>query len=274
VLEALYAVQVGLVMSFLLAASIFALQRQRFLLAGFLTAFCTIKPQVTLLIILYILVWSVYNLGQRGRYCAGFFLTLGLLVAAALAAQTDWIQSWIRTVLAYHRYTPPSLVTVVLTSSLGRIAGPTTLFLIAGAMICAVMLMWRNRAAAGTSLKFLLTLSILLTITVITAFSAQAVYDHLILLPGVLLLLRHRHQIASSGRVPRVLLVVGAIALLWPPATAIMLIALRPLIPATYFFTSYVFTLPLRTAASLPFVVLALLIYAERFTLAGPQESF
>jgi hypothetical protein len=39
------------------------------------------------------------------------------------------------------------------------------------------------------------------------------------------------------------------------------------------FFTSAVLTLPIRTAASLPFAVLALLIYATRITPAGNQES-
>lgn len=273
VLEALYAVQVGLIVSFLLAASMLALQRERFLFAGFLSALSTIKPQVILLVVLYALVWSLHNRGNRVRYCAGFFLTLGLLVAAALAVQPDWIQSWIRTLLAYHQYTPPSLVTEVLTSPLGRASGPATFLLVAGSMIFAIMLVWRNRATAATSFEFQLTVSILLAITTISLLSAQAVYDHLILLPGVILLLRHRREISSAGRVPHILLVLSAIVLFWPWAAAMMLIALRPLMPATYLFNSAVFALPIRTAASLPFAVLALLFYAMRITTAERQES-
>jgi hypothetical protein len=274
VLEALYAVQVALIVSFLLAASMLALQRQRFLFAGFLSALGTIKPQVILLVILYVLVWSLHDRRHRGRYFAGFFLTLGLLVAAALAVQPDWIQSWIRTLQAYHEYTPPPLVTEVLTSSLGRASSPATLLLVVGAMIFAAMLVWHNRSTEATSSRFRLTLSVLLTITIITALSAQAVYDHLILLPGILLLLRNRREIGSGGRVPRVLMTLGVIVLSWPWVAAIMLIALRPLIPTTYFATSAVLTLPIRTAASLPFAVLALLVYATRLTDDGSQELF
>src|SRR5258708_1845592 len=158
-------------------------------------------------------------------------------------------------------------------STIGRASGPATFLLIVAAMIFSVMLVWRNRASAATSLEFRLTLSILLTITTITLLSSQAVYDHLILLPGILLLLRHRREISAVGRVPRALMALGAIVLLWPWAAAMMLIALRPLLPATSFFNITVFTLPIRTAASLPFAVLALLVHATRITQSESQES-
>lgn len=273
VLEALYAVQVGLLVSFLLAASVLALQRQRFLFAGILAALSTIKPQVVFLVILYALLWSLHDRRQRARYFAGFFLSLGALVVAALAAQPNWIQSWMRTVAAYRQYTPPSLVAEVLTSSLGRASGAITFLVVAGALVFSLIIIWRNRSTSATSFKFQLGVSVLLAITTITALSAQAVYDHLILLPGILLLLQHRREIFCAGRIAQVLMILGAIVLLWPWAAAIALIALRPLLPAASFFSTAVLTLPIRTAASLPFVVLALLFYATRITPAGTQES-
>ena len=85
-LEALFSAQLGLLVAFLLAASVLALQRNRFLLAGILMAITTIKPQVTALAILYCLLWSLYDWRIRGRFCIGFFSTLTLLFGASLVS--------------------------------------------------------------------------------------------------------------------------------------------------------------------------------------------
>jgi len=265
VLEALYAVQLGLVVAFLLAASIFALQRSRFLVAGILMALTTIKPQVTLLVASYVLLWSLSDWRRRRNYCMGLFATLITLIGAALALLPNWIYSWIHSILAYHSYTTPPLLTEVLTRPLGaRVAGPATFLLFAGSMTFAAILAWRNRTAAAASLEFWLTLSLLLSLTTITLLPGQAVYDHLALLPGILLLLRRRREILSAGPVPTVLAVVGAVVLFWPSVGAFALIVLRPLLAPPFFFSRAVFDFPIRTAASLPFAVLALLAWMLR----------
>jgi hypothetical protein len=71
-LEALFSAQLGLLVAFLLAASVRPLQRNRFLLAGILMAITTIKPQVTALAILYFLLWSLHDWRIRGRFCVDF----------------------------------------------------------------------------------------------------------------------------------------------------------------------------------------------------------
>ena len=181
----------GLLVAFLLAASILALQRGRLLLAGILMALTTIKPQVSVLAIFYLVLWSLWDWRKRGRYCVGFFSTLLLLFATSLAVWPHWIQSWTHALVAYHRYTTPVLVSEVLTSHLPPGAvGPATLILTAGLMIVAVVIAWRNSSASPDSHEFSTTLSLLLAITVITLLPGQAVYDHVILLPGVLLLAR------------------------------------------------------------------------------------
>jgi hypothetical protein len=273
-LEALYAVQLGLIVAFLLAASIFALRRGRLLIAGILMALTTIKPQVTLLVIFYVLLWSLSDFRRRGNYCIGLFTTLIVLVGGALAVSPNWIHSWVHRVMAYHSYTTPALLTEVLTKPLGApFAGPATLLLFAGSIILAAILSWRNRMAGTTSVEFWLTLSLLLSLTTITLLPGQAVYDHLELLPGILLVLRHRRNLVSAGSVPTILVAVSAVVLFWPWAAAFALIALRPLLSAQFFYAPAVFALPIRTAASLPFAVLALLVYAKKLNLAGNQEA-
>jgi glycosyl transferase family 87 len=273
-LEGLYAGQSGLLVAFLLSASLLAIQRHRFLLAGILMALTTIKPQMTALPILYFLLWSADDWRARSRFVFGFFSTLVLLVGSSLAVMPRWIPSWTHTMLAYRHYTAPPLVTEVLTSPLGpRWSGPATLVLTAASILIAVSLAWRNRSAAFGSFAFWITLSLLLSITTIAILPGQAVYDHLILLPAILLLVRDWGKLHDAGPVPRAMQAVGVLLLLWPLIAAFTLIGLRAwLAPATLYSTA-VFSLPLRTAASLPFAVLALLAWTMRVSQVRNQEA-
>jgi hypothetical protein len=134
-------------------------------------------------------------------------------------------------------------------------------------------LAWRKRQASPESLDFWLTLSLLLAITSVCLLPGQAIYDHVILLPGIFLLLRYRRELHCAGRIPRILLVVGAVILFWPWAAAFGLIAVRHWLAAGTFDSSTVFALPIRTAASLPFAVLALLVCAAQIKLSGNPEA-
>jgi hypothetical protein len=104
----------------------------------------------------------------------------------------------------------------------------------------------------------------LLAITTITILPGQAVYDHLILLPAILLLVRYRQAIAAAGGAARDLVRIGFLVLFWPWIAAFPLIVLRPWIPPGYFYSVPVFSLPLRAAAPLPFLTLALLAWMWR----------
>lgn len=266
-LEGLYAGQLGLMVAFLLAAAILALQRDRFLLAGILMALTTIKPQVTALVILYLLLWSLHDWRARGRFCLGMFSTLVLLVGTSLAVSPHWIQSWIHTVLAYRHYTRPPLVFEVLTSPLGpRLADPAAIVLTAASIIFCIWAAWLNRAAASSSLAFWFTLTLSLTITTITILPGQAVYDHLILIPGILVLARHRRNLCDSGPLPRALFWISSFVLLWPWIAAFGMIVVHPWLSPSL-------SLPLRSAASLPFAVLALLAWTWRVNAVTSQES-
>lgn len=273
VLEGLYAGQLGLLVAFLLAASILAMQRGRLLLAGILMALTTIKPQVTLLAIFYLVLWSFWDWRRGWHYCAGFFSTLLLLFATSLAAWPHWIQSWTHALTAYHHYTTPALVNEVLTSHLPPgVIEPATVILIAALMIVAVVIAWRSRSAASDSPEFWMTLSLLLAITAITLLPGQAVYDHVILLPGILVLARRWRELTSS-RIQRMLLATAAALLLWPWLAALILIALRPLLTHEQFYSTPILSLPIRTAAVFPFIVLGLLALAMRGDSTAHQEA-
>jgi len=267
-LEALFAGQLGLLVAFLLAASVLALQRSKFLLAGVLLALTTIKPQVTALAICYLLLWAITEWRTRRRLILGFFAITAVLLGTSLAVLPHWISSWIHTILAYRHYTRPPLVTEVLTSPLGpHLSGPATLVLTALSVILAITIAWRNRSVDSRSFRFWLALSTVLAITTITILPGQAVYDDLILIPGILLLVRHRRALLRSSPAARMLSLVGLVVLLWPWIAAFALIVLRPMIPTATFDSTPVFSLPIRAAASLPFAVLALLAWTWKLNL-------
>ncbi len=259
-LEGLYAGQLGLLVGFLLAAAILALVRGRLLLGGMLLAVTTIKPQMTLLAIVYLCMWSMHDWRRRWQFSVAFFATVLLLVGASLAVWPHWIQAWTQVVLGYHHYAMPPLITVLLASSLGSYGGTVV---IAISLIAALLLAWRNRDAPAGSQEFWLTLSLLLAITTVTLLPGQSICDHIILLPGIFLL-ASRKQSQNSSPIFRTLLAISVAVLLWPWVSALCLITLRPFLSAELFFSKAVFVLPLRTAAAFPFVVLGLLTMARR----------
>lgn len=273
-LEGLYACQLGLLVAFLLAASIRLIQHDRLLPAGVLLALTTIKPQVTALVIAYLLLWAVYDWRARRRFVVGLISAIALLVGASLWVQPRWIQSWLATVQAYHHYTAAPLVTQVLTSPLGpRFSGTASTALTIASVIGALVLAWRNRSAPADSGRFLLTLGVILAITTIVILPGQAIYDHVVLLPGILLLCSGWYKLRDSGRIPRMFFGLGTIILLWPWAAATALLVLQPLFGRGALNSSQILSAPLRTSASLPFVVLVLLVWMWRLNAGRIEES-
>jgi hypothetical protein len=267
-LEAFFALQPGLFCGFFLAAAALALRRNRLSMAGALTALTLIKPQMTLLVTAYLLLWSASD-RRRAKFCVGFFAVTITLMAAALWIWPHWVGEWLAIVRGYHRYAMPPLIMVMLGGNLGKYFGP---FAITGALGAGIVVGWKNRRADSNSLRFWFTLSLLLIITSVTLLPGQAIYDHVILIPGILLFTRYRSELRNAGRVPRAVLTAGTLVLFWQWMTAFVLVALRPWSPAVS--EVAVFTLPLRMATSLPFAVLALVAYSMRIIpMSDPERA-
>lgn len=74
-------------------------------LAGILMAFVTVKPQVVVLIVAFILIWGVVQ--RRWRMIVWFLGTMALLVAMGILFLPDWILQNLREVMRYASYNPP-----------------------------------------------------------------------------------------------------------------------------------------------------------------------
>lgn len=267
-LEAFFAEQPGLLVGFFLAASALALRRGRLLLAGILLSLSLIKPQVTLVATLYLLLWSFAD-RKRAQLWMGFSFITVSLAAASFLVWPHWLREWIEILLGYHRYALPPLVTVLLGPGLGARLGP---IFIAALFLISARIAWQNRCASVESKAFWLTLSLLLVVTSLALLPGQAIYDHIILIPGILILLRDRHQLRDAGRVPRALLTVGALVLFWQWIAAFALLCIR-FFSLSAFNSYMIFSLPIRTAASLPFAVLALLVWTWRLSVTSQATS-
>lgn len=269
VLEGLFAEQMGLLVGFLLAASLATLVEGRLFLSGSLLALTLIKPQMTALVVVYFLLWSFAEWRIRRRFMGGFLTMSGLLGVSTLLLWPRWIPEWLHVVFGYRQYSTPPLVCYLLGDKMGSLLGP---FVIAALLVTAIALAWRMRHASVASTEFALSVSLTLAVTAITLLPGHAVYDHILLLPGVILIGLSCRGFASSSRAFRVVLGVTAFALFWQWMVAPLVIAMRPIF-SHQLFVSAMLTLPIRTAGSIPFGVLALLGLMMRQVMRGQEAA-
>ena len=253
-LEALFAEQAGLIVGFLLAAALLALAGSKLWQAGCLLALTTVKPQMCVLLILYLLMWAMADWRQRWTFSASFIGTLAALTVAAMLVWPNWIAGWLRVLLAYRHYSRPPL--------LGALSGSYPgLILIAVVLAGSLAFAWRRRQLFPESAQFGMTIALLLAITTITLLPAHAVYDHIILLPGIIVVARSWSEVSRRSIAFRGMLALAAGVILWPGLAALIVVGMQTVAPGSV--TAILF-LPLRTAAAMPFVLLALLFLMAR----------
>jgi Glycosyltransferase family 87 len=260
-MEGLYAGQVGLIVGFLLAASFAALSKDRLFLSGSLFAFTLIKPQMSVVVAAYLLSWSFSKWRERRRFTQGFLIWSTVFIGLSLLVWPHWIPQWLHVLSGYGGYSPPPLITYSLGPSLGPRIGPALVIVLLGA---AMILIWRMRRAAVASPNFMLTVSLLLALTSITLLPGQAVYDHVVLLPGILLTIWKWRPVAATSRAFGVVLLAGALALFWQWIVVVPLLALRYFLSPAQFFSSGLYLVPYHAAASVPLAVAAVLGYLIR----------
>ena len=68
-----------------------SLSRGQLTLAGVLVALGTIKPQIAVLLVIGLALWTLGDLSRRWRFLAGFGTTMLILFATAFALLPDWL---------------------------------------------------------------------------------------------------------------------------------------------------------------------------------------
>ena len=253
VLEAIFSQQPTILVSLALAAMAASLRHERYRVAGVCLALAAVKPQLMLLLAVWLMVWSVSDWSRRRKLIFGFALTLAFLLGASQLVLPGWFSDWRVALGEYRQYTKPPLAQLVLGKWLGGAMEFALLALSAG--VC-----WSARRAAVMGRDFALSLSLAMAVMIVTLPTGGAVYDHLLLLPAVLWLYSSRDQVLRAGRPLRVYVLLGVITLAWQWIAACVVDVLVWLVPA-WRSAGELLVFPLRAAAPFPFAALAALSY-------------
>jgi hypothetical protein len=229
-----------------------------------LLAFASVKPQLIWLLAIWLLLWTFGDWNRRRNFFFGFSFTLALLALVSQLVLPGWFAGWWHSLVGYSHYTLPPLMQLVLGRFLGAVVGLILLAL--SAALC-----WKTRRSPAGSANFSLATSFVLAVTVMLAPTGGAVYDQVILIPSLCWLSFRRADILNGSRPIRVLALASIFSLAWEWLVACG-VAL-----ASVFFKSVasspgVLVLPTRMAASVPFGLLALLLFFVVRTLRGQTD--
>ena len=254
----------------LLAGSIAATVRHWLPLSGFLLALSTIKPQLSGLVIVWMLLWAVSDWKERGRLEWSFGATFLSLLGAATAISPHWMGGFWAAARAYRSYgIGPTIFQVMLPPSLA-------ISVMAALVVFVGVVGWKWRKAQPGSTQFAWTVALLVTVSVTLA--TQAAHYHLLLIPALLILVASVRAIRRMGFLVRTLAKGTYACLLWQWGAALGLALYSIFEPASRL--QRVAELPMYTLLALPLITLSAVVgavlsmqSAERVVLSARGET-
>jgi hypothetical protein len=242
--------QLSLAVAGLIAISSVLIVSGHFFGGGVFLALATVKPQLVMLPLVWLLVWAAGGWKRRRSLVFGFASALAVLVLGGERLLPGWIGRFWSAMSAYRRYTASgSVLEVMLTPRIG--------LCLALVLVAALLrVFWRNRAAAHDAERFVLCLSLSLAATVVLV-PMTAPYNQILLIPAVLILVRERQRL-RQGIAMRVGSAMAAAAVVWPWAASFALslaVLLRmPILPEK------VWAVPFYSSLAIPPLVAGLLL--------------
>jgi hypothetical protein len=217
--------QLSLFVAALLASCGACLTGSWLLLSGGLLALATIKPQLTWPIALWLLIWAASDWRARKRFVFGFAVMMILLLVGAELLLPGWQWMFIEAIGQYHRYTQNQSVLVWM---FGSVAG--RIFEVVCVVACSA-LVWRSRRRPPTSAEFGRAIALVLALTVVVV-PMFAPYNHVLLLPAILMLIQTATSDAKLLPAFRLAGLTGFLLLVWPWIATIALMFVYPWITA------------------------------------------
>ena len=267
VMQGLKLQQISLLVAALLSIAIALLAADHLVSAGVLLAAATIKPQLVLLLLLWLAIWTLAAWRRRLRLAVSFLAGMAILIAASEYYLPHWIPRFWHAVYEYQRYTgTKSVIGLLVGGSPGRLLEflAVTTFL----AIC-----WRERRGPAISADFALMISLALVTTVLVA-PTYGPYNQVFLIPALLVLLKERRTIWRSGIVNRLLFTITACLVFWPWISSTVLAALSFILPQET--VERAWATPLWTVSFVPVGVAALMLlhcYQRTFTPSSEPGS-
>lgn len=165
-----------------LALALWTLEREWDGGAGVLLAIATIKPQMSFLVLLWVLWWTAWQ--RRWGVWKGFALAMALLVGLSFLLVPTWMGDFLEDVRSYDSVAGVanyhSLTWIILRHFLGLGPAAETIGLAAFALL-ALWAAWRGRRAGWD--RFLWTTGLMLILTHFLAPRAATTHYTLLLLP-------------------------------------------------------------------------------------------
>lgn len=263
VMQNLSVLQPFLLPACFIAGAAAAIVSGRLFLAGALLAAATVKPQICLLPLAWFALWLCSDWKHRRSLFWGFALTLGVLVLASEWLLPGWLIRYPGVMKAYAEYTEA-------TSFLGRLLpSPLQWLFTVLALATVVGFCWRTRREPADSVAFAIALSSTLTLTVLIIPAVVQPFNHILLLPAVLLVVRHWRNLRQGNLMTRIATSLFCLFAFLPWLFAVVTVG-NPLTPnRDWFLKSW--SLPLAASMVLPFAAGGMLILVCKVVL--PQST-
>jgi hypothetical protein len=254
VMQGLKLEQMSLLVAGLIAIAILLLICDWQIAAGAVLALAAIKPQLIVLLLVWLGMWTLGDLRRRWRWAASFAVVMAIQMAAAEWYLPHWIPRFWQAAREYNAYTGAVGVAE-------KLAGPfvgRTLELLA--VVVLMRLCWQKRRLDASDVAFARMISLVLALTVLLV-PAYSVYNQVLLIPALVALFRERRAVWGRGFVGRALLLIGAGLIAWPWSTSVLLAVLSFLLPPAT--VERAWAVPFWTALLIPVGVAAMmLVYA------------
>lgn len=244
--------QLTLLVAALIAAAMYGIVRRYFVWSGCLLALASIKPQLVLLLAIWLLLWVSGNWRERQRLLWSYACSMAALFVASELLMPGWIGKFCAACAAYYQYTGGgrSVLDVALTPMWGR---PASVILVVGLLI----LVWRLRRAEPGTIDFQWSVAAVMAMTLVV-IPMYAPYNQPLLLPAAMVCARGIHRLWQKSLLSGFLVVCAGASLFWPWLAAAGLVGALLFLPAATVQRAWL--LPLYTTLTIPIALLALLL--------------
>ena len=129
-----------IIIALLVVGAVYCIRNKQDELAGILLAISTIKPQVVLLVVLYIIYWAIRK--KRWQLVIWFFTSMAILVAFSFLLLPNWLIQNLIEVVRYPGYNPAGTLGEALTEMMPGI-GQRLGWVVSGVLALILIMEWQ-----------------------------------------------------------------------------------------------------------------------------------
>jgi len=248
--------QLSLFVNGLIAFCAVLLGEGHLLLAGILLALATIKPQLTLPLLMWLLFWAMSDWRSRKGLVWGFAGTMAVLIAAGEIVLPGWIGRFRQAVVAYRQYNNGA------GSDLDLLFSPTWGKVLAVVVVLGLAVVcWQYRRVSNQEPAFHWVTALMLSATILVA-PKQAPYNQVLLLAPVMLIVQHARLLWAKTLLSRTTLLLASLIVFWPWLAALGIVIASMFSPIATL--QWLWAVPIYTNIFVPLVVFALMALALR----------